>query len=189
MNKAILSCSNIEYICTKNKNMSYNIEILYSVIVLIIMLVVVFFTKRAITKFTFVKSIEIHRRRVISNISYITIYCISAFILISIWGVDLKRFTIFISSILAVLGVAFVAQWSILSNLTASVILFFSHPVRIGHRIRILEKDYEITGQVTNITGFFFYIRTDKNENITLPNIYVIQKGIEILSDQDEDMF
>ena len=95
----------------------------------------------------------------------------------------------FVSSILAVLGVGFFAQWSILSNLTASVILFFNHPVRIGDRIRILDKDFDLTGVVKDITGFYFFLYTDDGRNVSLPNSIVIQKGIEILDplpDKDE---
>ena len=75
----------------------------------------------------------------------------------------------------------FIAQWSILSNLTASVILFFNHPMRIGDRIRVIEKDYNFVGEVKDITGFFVFMRTDNGENITLPTSFVLQRGIEIL--------
>ncbi len=100
-----------------------------------------------------------------------------------IWGIDLKEFSVFISSVLAVIGIAFFAQWSILSNLTASIILFFSHPVRIGDRIRVLDKDFDWTGKVIDITGFYVFMTTDQGENITLPTSLVIQKGIQIMNE------
>ena len=89
-------------------------------------------------------------------------------------------------SILAVLGVGFFAQWSILSNLTASVILFFNHPVRIGDRVKVLDKDFDWSGEVLDITGFYFFMKTDKGEFISLPNTLVIQKGLEILGEKKE---
>ena len=89
---------------------------------------------------------------------------------------------------LEVLGVGFFAQWSLLSNLTASVILFFNHPVRIGSRIRILDKDFDLTGEVKDITGFYFFIETDKGETITFPNSLIMQKGIEILGYKKEPL-
>ena len=45
-----------------------------------------------------------------------------------IWGVQLQSLNVFLSSIFAVIGVAFFAQWSILSNITAGVVMFFSFP-------------------------------------------------------------
>ncbi|WP_232517439.1 mechanosensitive ion channel domain-containing protein [Aquimarina aggregata] len=149
------------------------------------MVIIVFFTKRAIRKFSFVKSIDANRRKVIFNLSYLIFYITGISFLAIIWGVDHKQFIVFVSSILAVLGVGFFAQWSILSNLTASVILFFSHPVRIGDRIRILDKDFDWTGEVKDITGFYFFLHTDDNRSITLPNSLVIQKGIEILDKRE----
>ena len=145
------------------------------------MFVIIGFTKNAIKKFSFVRSIEINRRKLIFNMSYLIIYLFFGSVLAIVWGVDLRQFVVFMSSVLAILGVGFFAQWSILSNLTASVILFLSHPVRIGDRIRILDKDFDWTGEVKDITGFYFFIKTDKGERISLPNSLVMQKGIQVL--------
>ncbi len=112
---------------------------------------------------------------------HLVLYFIAFTILSVIWGVDLREFIVFISSILAILGVAFVAQWSILSNLTASVILFFSHPLRLGDRIRVLDKDFDWTGEIEDISAFYLFMKTDDDRRITIPTNLVIQKGIEIL--------
>ncbi|MGY5355481.1 mechanosensitive ion channel domain-containing protein [Wenyingzhuangia sp. IMCC45467] len=159
-------------------------EMLSSIVAIVLMMIMLFFVRNAIKKFTFVRAIDANRRKVIVVICYMIIYAIFGTILAVIWGVDFDKFSVFLSSTLAVLGVAFVAQWSLLSNLTASVILFFNHPVRIGSRIRILDKDYDLTGEVKDITSFYFYIRTDKGENITFPNSLILQKGIELLEDK-----
>ncbi|MEB3345341.1 mechanosensitive ion channel family protein [Aquimarina gracilis] len=166
--------------------LAYQSEILYTLVLLGIMVIVLLLTKRAIRRFSFIKSIEVNRRKIILNLIYLLAYIIMISILAIIWGVDHKQFAVFISSVLAVLGVGFFAQWSILSNLTASVILFFSHPVRIGQRIRILEKDFNLTGRVKDITGFYFFMITDNGQDITLPNSYVLQKGIQILKEDEE---
>ncbi|MBC8753140.1 mechanosensitive ion channel [Kordia sp. YSTF-M3] len=157
-------------------------QLLYTLLLVVIMIIISLIIKKAIRKFSFVQAIEINRRKVIFNICYFIIYLFSGFILAIIWGVKFQEFTIFISSVLAVLGVGFFAQWSILSNLTASFILFFYHPIRIGHRIKIIDKDYNWVGEVKNITAFYFFIETDAGENISLPNSLVMQKGIEILA-------
>ncbi|MHA7830774.1 MAG: mechanosensitive ion channel domain-containing protein [Flagellimonas sp.] len=93
-------------------------------------------------------------RKIVFYLSNLLFYLV-AFIGISlIWGIDLNDFSVFLSSILAILGIGFVAQWSILSNLTASVILFFNHPLRLGDRIRVMDKDFDWTGKVEDISGF-----------------------------------
>jgi len=97
---------------------------------------------------------------------------------------DILDFSLFLSSVLAIVGIGFVAQWSILSNLTASVILFFSHPLRLGDRIRVMDKDFDWTGKVEDISGFYLFMRTDDGRRITIPTNLVIQKGIEILKQE-----
>lgn len=156
-------------------------QLLFSAILIVIMIISILIIKKAIRKFSFVRAIEINRRKVIFNICYFIIYLIGGFFLALIWGVKFEEFTIFISSVLAVIGVAFFAQWSILSSITSSFILFFYHPIRIGHRIKIIDKDYNWVGEVKNITAFYFFIETDEGEYISLPNSLVMQKGLEIL--------
>ncbi|MBJ2175403.1 mechanosensitive ion channel [Aureibaculum sp. A20] len=166
---------------------NHKYQILLTIGLIVSLLIIGQLIKLAIKKFTILKSIDLNRRKIILNLHYLILYILLGVFIAIIWGVDFRDFTVFISSILAVLGVGFIAQWSILSNLTASVILFFNHPVRIGHRIRIIDKDYDWVGTVTDISGFFLFMKTDKGENITIPNSIVLQHGIEILEHLDDD--
>ncbi|QCX39919.1 mechanosensitive ion channel [Aureibaculum algae] len=166
---------------------NHKYQILLTIGLIVSLLIIGQLIKLAIRKFTILKSIDLNRRKIILNLHYLILYILFGVFIAIIWGVDFRDFTVFLSSILAVLGVGFIAQWSILSNLTASVILFFNHPVRIGHRIRIIDKDYDWVGTVTDISGFFLFMKTDKGENITIPNSIVLQHGIEILEHIDDD--
>ncbi|RDY58925.1 mechanosensitive ion channel domain-containing protein [Flagellimonas nanhaiensis] len=156
-------------------------EILLTMVLTIVVILIILLIKRAVKRFTLLRKIEINRRKVILSLCYLLVYILAGSALALIWGMEIKQVALVISSVLAVLGIGFFAQWSILSNLTASVILFLSHPVRIGDRIRILDADFDFTGEVKDITGFYFFMKTDKGEYISLPNSLVIQKGIEIL--------
>lgn len=168
--------------------MIFNSQALYTSILLATMVIAIVVVKSVIKKFSRIKSIDANRHKVVLNLCYFIIYLLSGVGLAIVWGVDLKQFTVFISSVLAVIGVGFFAQWSILSNLTASVILFFNHPVRIGDRIKVIDKDYDWIGIVTDITGFYVFMTTDKGEYITLPNSMVIQRGIQILPVEEEPL-
>ena len=156
-------------------------QILWTLALLIGTIVVISIVKWAIKRFARIANIDTNSRKVVFYLSYLVIYFIALTLLSVIWGVNLKDFAVFVASILAVLGVAFVAQWSILSNITASVILFFSHPLRLGDRVRILDKDFDWTGIVVDISAFYLYMRTDGGRNVTIPTNLVMQKGIEIL--------
>lgn len=116
---------------------------------------------------------------IIKKVLHGILLSISLIFIMLIWGVNQADLAIFMGSILTVVGVAFFAQWSLLSNITSSLILFFNHPVRLNDHIQILEgKDYLIEGKVTNIGLFFITIETPDSEEITLPNNIFIQKSI-----------
>ena len=92
---------------------SYSQQLIYTAILIVIVIVVILLTKKAIRRFGLIRSIEVNRRKVIYYLSYLIIYLVSASILAIIWGVDFKQIAFAFSSILAVLGVGFFAQWSI----------------------------------------------------------------------------
>ncbi len=161
-------------------------EIILTIVTILVILILNTITKMAIRKFGKMSAINLNSRKIIFYLSNVVFYGIGVVFLTLIWGVNLEQFSVFISSVLAIVGIGFVAQWSILSNLTASVILFFSHPLRLGDRIQVLDKDFDWTGIVEDISGFYLFMRTDDGRRISIPTNLVIQKGIEILSTPDE---
>lgn len=118
------------------------------------------------------------RVKVTNKITNLILFLLFLGATISIWGVDKSKLAVFLSSILTVLGVAFFAQWSILSNMTASLIMFFNHPVKIGDHVTVLDKEYSITGRISDIRIFFLIITTDAGETITIPSNVMIQKMV-----------
>ena len=109
------------------------------------------------------------------NILFFLIFLI---ILSIIWGIDQKEILVFASSIFAIIGVALFAQWSILSNITSGVIIFFSFPYRIGDKVKILNKDYPVEGVIEDIALFYLFIKDDEGYLITIPNNIVLQNGV-----------
>lgn len=163
--------------------MELNYQIIAIAIVIFSLLLINFFSRRAVKKFTVLKSFDPNRKKVILNLTYFLSYTVAIIIIIGILGVELKQFLIFISSILAVLGVGFFAQWSILSNLTSSFILFFYHPVKIGDDIKILDKEFNLMGKVKDIRSFYVLLKTEENKLITIPTNILLQKGIELVEE------
>ena len=96
-----------------------------------------------------------------------------------IWGVDQSELVLFLSSFIAILGIAMFAQWSILSNITSGIIIFFNHPVKLDDTISIMDKDYEIRGRVSDIGWFFVVIKTMDGERVTIPSNVFVQKMIK----------
>jgi small-conductance mechanosensitive channel len=119
------------------------------------------------------------RSKIVKKVINLTIISFFIIILLSIFGVDQSELAIFIGSVLTVIGIALFAQWSILSNITSGVIIFFNHSVKIDDTITIIDKDYEIEGRVSDIGLFFIVLKTKDNEQIDIPNSVFLNKMIK----------
>ena len=129
-------------------------------------------------KFGFQKNRMIIINKIITALIYASVVIIISFI----WGVNEEELFLFVSSFLTILGIAFFAQWSILSNITAGLILFVNYPVKIGDTITILEKDNNVSGEIKDIGAFFITLQTEENEYITVPNSIILQTNIKFQS-------
>ena len=103
-----------------------------------------------------------------------------AFLIIGsmVLGIDYGKFVVFLSSAFAVLGIALFAQWSILSNITAGILIFFNFPYRVGDKVRIANKDFDLTGMIEEITTFHVLIRHTDGDLITYPNSLILQTPV-----------
>lgn len=108
----------------------------------------------------------------------IFVFFLALFLLGLIWSVSLNSFLVFASSVFAIGGVALFAQWSILSNLTSSIIIFFSFPARAGDTIKILDGDNSIKGTIVEISLFQTEIMDEDGNAIFYPNNIFVQKPI-----------
>ena len=98
-------------------------------------------------------------------------------VLLMLLGIEYSQLSVFLSSIFAVIGVALFAQWSILSNITASLIIFFGFPYRVGDSVRVMDEGHDISGIIEEISLFHVLIRRD-DELITYPNSLILQKAV-----------
>lgn len=103
-------------------------------------------------------------------------------VLTAIWGVKQNEILLFAASAITVLGVAFFAEMSILSNITAFLVLFFQHPVKINDRIRLKDGDQEVEGELVDITYFFTFIRQDNGAMTTVSNSALLKSTFTILA-------
>ncbi|USD20144.1 mechanosensitive ion channel family protein [Microbulbifer variabilis] len=131
----------------------------------------------AINRFGQARAVKPYRLKYISKTISIAVLVFHLVLLISALGFEYTQVSIFLSSVFAVIGVALFAQWSILSNITASLIIFFGFPYRVGDQIRVIDKDDDISGTIEEITLFHVLIRRGE-ELITYPNTLILQKGV-----------
>ncbi|EIJ40433.1 mechanosensitive ion channel domain-containing protein [Galbibacter orientalis] len=166
----------------------YREEIIGTIIAIVVLFLIRILLFKTIKKVG--KIGDIDRNRTLLILKYIDVFIliVGVITLSLLWGVDFKDLGLFLSSAFAVIGVAFFASWSILSNITAGIILFFSFPFKIGDRIRIQDKDFPSEAIIEDIRAFHLHLRTDDGELITYPNSLMLQKGIVVIDNpQRED--
>jgi len=168
-------------------NNPFYIEIVATAITLILFIWVRFFVAKIVRRFAKVSNSIEHRANLVIKYINILVNILTAIVLFTIWGIRTTQIIVFASSISAIIGVAMFAQWSILSNITAGIILFFNFPFKIGDVILIHDKDFPVEGEIIDITAFHALLKTKSGERITYPNNLLIQKGISIIKQYNDE--
>lgn len=160
-------------------------HIIQSVGILLILLLIRYLVVRLVIKRFLKANFDITRKQIVIKLVNIFFFVILAFFLAAIWGLSGAEVFTYVTSALTILGVAFFAQWSLLSNITSGLILFFNHPLKIGDFVEIIDKDFPMEGRVENITLFFLHLRNKDDQVYTLSNTVVVQKTMRILKPEE----
>lgn len=156
-------------------------EVVTSGVVLVVLLFLRMFLDKLVRNYAKNNQNIEHRTNLVIKYIHILLNILALISLLIIWGVQTKDVFITISSVATVIGVAMFAQWSILSNITSGMILFFSFPFKIGDTIKIHDKDFPIEAEIIDINAFHVNLRTAEGEQIVYPNNLLLQKGISII--------
>ena len=162
------------------------LKIIETAVVLAIFIAMHIATRRVINGMLKKFHFTLQRRKITLRMINLLLTIAAIVFISAIWGVKQADIVVFISSVMAVLGIAFIAQWSLLSNITAGLILFFNHPLKIGDHIKVIEKDFIIEGIVNDISFFFIHIKTENKEKITISNTVILQKTISVVHSHNE---
>ncbi len=166
---------------------SFTAELIASLITLALYILLRIIAAKLIRKYAQTSYIIEQRTNLVIKYIYLLLNILFFIALTIIWGVEKKDILFTISSVATIVGVAMFAQWSILSNITSGIILFFFFPFKIGDTIKIHDKDFPIEGEIEDINAFHLDIKTSNGEKITYPNNLLLQKGISIITIDRED--
>ncbi|MEP5611477.1 MAG: mechanosensitive ion channel domain-containing protein [Cyclobacteriaceae bacterium] len=95
-----------------------------------------------------------------------------------VWEISMSGLSVYVASFLTIAGVGLFANWSIISNITASVILFFFFPFKIGSKVRVVDGDNSAEGEVVGLSLFSIRIKREDGNEVYVPNNLAIQKTI-----------
>jgi small-conductance mechanosensitive channel len=157
-----------------------DVKVIETIIAVSTFFILRFVTVKSLMKIQNKYNYSKYRIRPILKFVNLLIFTILIILIIAIWGVEKSKLLTFITSVLTVVGIALFAQWSILSNISSALIIFVSHPVKLGESVTILDKEFDIKGQVADIGLFYVILKIDTNERIMIPNNIFLQKATKI---------
>ena len=121
------------------------------------------------------------RVKLIGRYVTVTLLLIATLFESFILGVGIEELVVLFSSVFAILGIALFAIWSILSNVTSGIIMFFSFPYKVGDKIKIHDKDFSIEAIIEDIRAFQLHLRLDNGDLVTYPNNLILQKAVTLV--------
>lgn len=152
--------------------------IILTVSVFIGLFIVINLSRRILRGIAKRKQVREKRIYYISRFFDVAYILLALFSIAFVWSVDIRGLSVIASSVFAIIGVALFAQWSILSNVTASIIIFFTFPAKVGDRVRILAGENTVEGRVKEIALFQIEMVDDDGNVILYPNNLLLQNPV-----------
>jgi small-conductance mechanosensitive channel len=97
-----------------------------------------------------------------------------------VWGVDIRGLLVLASSMIAVIGVALFAAWSLLSNITAFFILLGQKAFAKGMEVRVVDGANYLEGRIVEINLFSTVLQTKDNEQVIYPNNLLVSRPVVV---------
>lgn len=164
----------------------YKIQVAETLAIIALYVIAFFVTKNIINRALKSAQLQRARRKIVIKAVHLFTSIAAVILIAGVWGLKQDEIAVFASAILTALGIAFFAQWSLLSNITSSIILFFNHPLKLGDTVKVLDRDYPVEGEVTELTYFFIHIKSQNGDTITVPNSLFLQKCVAVVEKQDQ---
>lgn len=133
---------------------------------------------RLIRHFSDKNGVKVARRVLLERFASFSIGLLAFIGLVFVWGLNFTSVWILSTSVLGVIGIAFFAGWSLLSNVFGAFVLFYSAPFKIGDHITVKDGDNSSSGEVVNMTLFFVFIQTADKSEVAVPNNFVLQRAV-----------
>jgi small-conductance mechanosensitive channel len=95
-----------------------------------------------------------------------------------ILGIDLQGLWSTLVGALSLIAIGFVAMWSILSHMLASMLIVVFRPFGVGDRVEVVGDD-PVVGEVTDLNPVYTTLRADDGGTLQVPNNLFFQKVLK----------
>jgi len=115
------------------------------------------------------------------------LWIIVAMLVLQVWGVSVGGLWTLMVSAATVVGVGFLATWTMISNITASFFIAFWRPFHLGDTIEIVPEN--LKGRVIDVNLMFVVLREGGGSTIQIPNNLFFQKMFRVSGSGDRTRF
>ena len=154
-------------------------KVVGSIAAVLVYLVIRWFRNRAIDRIACARNMAPVRvaatRRAVRIVSRLAL----AIVIGLIFSIKVQGLVAVSGAVMATFGFAFLTEWSILSNITANIVMFWRFPIRIGDRIAVPDRP-ALSGVVRDLTPFFIIVTDENGNTVTIPNNTAFQQSIVI---------
>jgi small-conductance mechanosensitive channel len=115
------------------------------------------------------------------------LWVLVAMLVLEIWGVSVGGLWTVLVSAATIVGVGFLATWTMISNITASFFIAFWRPFRLGDTVEMLPEN--LSGRVIDINLMFIVVRENSGAVIQIPNNLFFQKMFRVSGNSNKTLF
>ena len=115
------------------------------------------------------------------------LWVLAAMLVLEIWGVSVGGLWTVLVSAATIVGVGFLATWTMISNITASFFIAFWRPFRLGDKVEMLPEN--LSGRVIDINLMFIVVRENGGAVIQIPNNLFFQKMFRVSGNRSKTLF
>jgi small-conductance mechanosensitive channel len=115
------------------------------------------------------------------------LWVIAAMLVLEIWGVSVGGLWTLLVGVATIVGVGFLATWTMISNVTASFFIAFWRPFHLGDTIEMLPEN--LRGRVIDRNLMFVVVRESSGTIIQVPNNLFFQKMFKVSGSDNKTLF
>ena len=130
--------------------------------------------QRAQTRFQLPPETVLLARRFLTG----ALWVCAGLIILELWGLSVGGLWTAVVSVMTLIGVGFLATWTMVSNVTANLLLTMWRPFHLGQTVSLLPED--LKGRVVDRSLMFTTLVEDCGTKIVIPNNMFFQKPFRV---------
>lgn len=121
--------------------------------------------------------------RLVTSVLWIVV----ALLILNLWGFSVNGLWTLLVSATAIIGVGFLAVWTMISNITASFFITVWRPFHLGHTVELLPAN--LKGRVIDRNMMFTVMREEGGALLQVPNNLFFQRMFRVSGSNDLSHF